>query len=348
VKKLFLLVSLFVSSLLLANKVIYFSYDDTPSRVVKGEIFPVTLKTLSVIDDFEDVNYSFTNHYGLKVLTKTPLREKKGKYFYDTFYFLTTKKYAKLPDIEASLISFKEYNSTKIDGKKLNIIELNPPKNFSNIIAKDFELIDYKTTTYDKKHNIIIIMAEATMSDINAMHFNNVFKQGIESIIESQDKSKITYYLVVDKKIENFSFTYFNLNKNKFVTLNLPIVVDDDSVSTQTDLKPKDQSKERLKIAIAAAVAFFAFIVVLIRKKYIYIVFVLIPLAYIAYLSVPEKDICIKTDANIYLLPVENGTVFETTTSRLYLPKEGSVTNFVKVKLHNKIGWVKNEDTCSY
>ena len=346
--KLFLLLSI-ISTFLYANKVIYFNYNDVPERVVKGEIFPITLKTISTIDNFKDIQYSFKNYTGIKILSTSPERKKKGKYFYDTFYFLSNKNSAKLPDIEASILSFNEYNSTTITGTKLNIVTLNPPKNFSNIVAKDFQLIDYKTTTYDNNHNIIILVASAYRSNISSMHFNNIYKQGIESILPSYNESKITYYLVIDKKIENFSFTYFNIDQNKYITLNLPIIVNDDSVSTQTDLKPKDQSKEKIKIVIATIITLLIAIFILLKKRYIYLVFVLIPLGYIIYISVPEKEICIKSGTNIYLLPVNNGTIFETTNFKLLLKKEGSVTNFVKVKLKNdKIGWVKNEDICSY
>jgi len=347
--KLLLLSLLFFSSLY-ANKVIYLNYDEIPSRVVKGEIFPVTIRSLSTIRDFDDIVYDFSNTKGLKRLTNTPKREYRGKYFYDTFYFLSTSSRAKLPDINASLIASQEYNATsQILGKKLNIITLNPKSNFSNIIANNFELLEYKTTTYDNRHNIVVFVASAKNCNIKAMEFKNIFKQGKESIHESYLDSKITYFLVIDKKIENFSFSYFNLQKNKFSLITIPIVVDDDSVTTQSDLKPKDQSKERLKMSIAAGIAFIAFIVILWRKKYIYLVFVIIPLVYIAYLALPEQEICIKQGTQIRLLPVENGTIFETTTLEYRLLKEGSVKNFVKVKLKNeKIGWVKNEDICSY
>jgi hypothetical protein len=344
-----LLLTLLVVSSLFANKVIYISYDEIPSRVVKGEVFPITLKVLSTVRNFEDINYTFSNYSGIEILNEIPFREEKGKYFYDTFYLLSTKSYAKLPDVEASLIALDDYNSTKILGKELNIITLNPKKNFSNIIANNFELQEYKTTSYDNRHNIIVFVALAQNSNIKAMHFKNVYKQGIESINDSYLDSKITYFVIVDKKIENFSFSYFNLPKNKFININIPIIVDDDSVTTQSDLKPKDQSRERLKISIAAGITLLGFIFILWRKKYIYLVLILLPVAYILYLAIPQKSICIKKGANIRLLPVENGTIFETTTTQYYLTKEGSVQNFIKVKLKNeKIGWVKNEDTCSY
>ncbi len=100
---------------------------------------------------------------------------------------------------------------------------------------------------------------------------------------------------------------------------------------------------------IAGVVAFIAFVFILWRRKYIYLILIIVPLVYIAYLAVPEQEICIKQGAVIRLLPVDNGTIFETASSEYTLLKEGSVDNFVKVKLKNeKIGWVRNEDICSY
>ena len=96
------------------------------------------------------------------------------------------------------------------------------------------------------------------------------------------------------------------------------------------------------------AIALMGIIFIVIRKKYIYLVFIIIPIGYVIYVSIPSKNICIKKGADIHLLPVSNGTIFETTTNRYHLLQEGSVKGFVKVKLKNeKIGWVKNEDTCS-
>ena len=240
------------------------------------------------------------------------------------------------------------YDTTVLIGKKLNVVTLNPKKNFSNIIANTFELVEYKTTNYDNKHNIIVLVATAQNCNIEQMSFQGVYKQGIESVTSSYFDSRITYYVVINEEIENFTFSYFDLTKNRFIRINIPIVVDDDSVTTQSDIKPKDQSRELLKMKIAAAVALVGFIFILWRRKYIYLVLILIPLIYIIYLSIPEKEICIKQGSQIHLLPVDNGTIFDTTNTKLHLQKEGSAKNFTKVKLKNeKIGWVKNEDICS-
>ena len=346
--KTFFLALLFISSLY-ANKVIYLNYDETPTRVIQGEIFTVTLKALSTVKQFDDISYEFSNAKGIKILDDVPIREQKGKFLYDTFHLLATAPYVKLPDVNASLIASQEYNSTFIKGKTLNVIRLNPKKNFSNIIANNLELNEYKTTNYDNTHNIIVFVLSAENANIDAMHFQNVYKQGKESSTNSYLTSRITYFVVVSKRVENFSFTYFNLLKNKFELINVPVIVDDDSVTTQSDLKPRDQSHDLQKMYAAAAVALLGFILVVLKRKIIYLIFIFIPLGYILYLSIPEQDICIKKGAQIQLLPVENGTIFETTKTRYSLPKEGQTEHYIKVKLNNnKIGWVKNEDTCAY
>lgn len=331
-------------------KVIYLNYEETPSRVLKGEIFKVTLKTLTTAKDFTDIVYELTDSAGLKLLSEFPSRNIDSKYYYETFYFLTTSNNARLPDFTARLLDYNnnQYKTTTLLGKKLNVVALNPKKDFSNIVADSFNIIDYKTTSYDSTHNIIVFVAEAQNCDIASFKLKNVYKQGMESVSESYFESKITYYAVIDKKIENFSFSYFNLKNNRFLLANIPIFVDDDSVTTQSDLKPKDQSRERLKIQILGVITFIIFFIILLKKKYKYLIFVLIPIAYIIYIWSPSKEICIKQDSNIHLLPVTNGTIFETTPTRYHLQKEGSVKDWTKVQLKNKkIGWVKNEDICS-
>jgi len=330
-------------------KVLYLNFKSTPHRVIKGEIFPITIKTLSTVKEFSSITYELLNSDGLKLLNETPFREKDSKYFYDTFYFVTTHSNANIPDFKATIRGFDDtlYRDTTLDGFKLNVVTLNPKSNFANIVADNFELLEFKTTAYDDNHNIVVFVATAKNCDIASFRLKDAYKQGIESITESPFNSKLVYYGVIKKEIENLSFTYFNLLQNNFLGLNIPIIVDDDSVTTQTDLKPKDQSHDRVKMLLASLIALIAFLLILWRKKYIYLVFILIPLAYVLYIAIPSKEVCIKVGSKIYLLPVHNGTIFEKTNTVYYLQKEGSVEDFVKVKLKNeKIGWVKNEDIC--
>jgi hypothetical protein len=348
VKKLLFLTLIFVTSLF-AQKVLYVSYNTVPTRVVKGEIFTVTLKTLSTLGNKKQINYKFSNHPGLRILNSYPQRAHKGKFFYDSFSMVATRSYAKLPDIKVYINPTSQYDPAYLKGDKLNVITLNPRKDFSNIIANSLALKEYKTTNYDNRHNIIVFVVTAKNADLSAMHFENVFKQGIESNNHSYRNAKATYYVVIEKNIENFTFSYFNLLKNNYEKISIPIVVDDDSVSTQSDLKPTDQSHDAIKMYIAIAIVLIGLIFVVWKRKYIYLIVLLFPLAYIIYLNMPQKEICIKKGANIYILPVTNGTIFETTQQELHLEKEGKVSHFIKIKLQNeKIGWVRDEDTCTH
>ena len=332
------------------QKVIYLSYEKIPQRVIKGEIFKVTIKTLCVVKDFVDITYELSGSEGLKLLSDFPSRETDPKHYLETFYFLATSENAKLPNFKATLLDYnnKKYDTTTLEGEKLNVISLNPKSDFSNIIANSFDIVEYKTTSYDATYNIVVFVAAATNSNISALKLNGVYKQGIESVADSYLNSKITYYAIIDKRVENLAFSYFNIIKDKFIQINIPIIVNDDSVTTQSDLKPKDQSHEILKMGIATIVAIIAFLIILWKKQYIYLIFIIIPLVYVLYTGTPSKEICIKEGSSIYLLPVANGTIFETTSSQYNLQKEFEVKGWAKVQLRDKkIGWVKDEDICS-
>ncbi|NPA65263.1 MAG: hypothetical protein GXO11_00110, partial [Epsilonproteobacteria bacterium] len=129
-------------------KVLYLSYIYTPKRVIKGEVFKITLKTLPVIENFDDIIYNFSDGRDIKLLTEKPYREKDGRYFYDTFYFQATGLHVKIPNVIANILTNTDetYRPTTLLGKEIDTISLHPREDFCNIIAKDFLIKKYKTT----------------------------------------------------------------------------------------------------------------------------------------------------------------------------------------------------------
>lgn len=331
------------------QKVLYLNYVDVPERIFKGQIFPLTVKVLSTEEHFEDIGYGFVHGSGYKLLTPIPERRPAGRFYLDTFYFLATGSRVTTPDLTASLrfSDFHETNPTTLAGKSIEVVTLNPPQGFANVIADDFQITNYKTTRYNRSQNIAVFSAAAQRCNIEAMHFDRIEQQGIESVTADHNRSTVTYYVVLPKKYENFSFSFFNLRTQAFEEVLIPIIVEDDSVSTQSDLKPTEHKHTQIKIGIAAAVAGISFLLFVFRRKLVYFVFVIIPAVYIAYAAVPIEHACIKSGSPIYLLPMENGTTFEVTTEQMSLEVEGKIKGYIKVKLdNNKIGWVKNEDLC--
>ena len=334
------------------QKVLYLSYVETPKRVIKGEIFSITIKTLSVVSDFEDIEYTLQNVHDIKILNDgIPYRKETDHFFLDTFYFQATGTRVRLPDITATLKDYfgTTYRPAILKGKTIEAISLNPKEDFCGIIAKNFVLKHYKTTSYDDRHNIVVFIAEAKQTFLKDFHLHSALKQGFESLSDTIESSRMTYYAVIDKNEENLHFSYFNTDKNDYITLNIPIIVEDDSVATQSDLKPKDDSKKQLKMLIAVGVILLGVVLLLWRQRVIYTLLILLPGIYVIFLMLPPKKVCIKQQSKIRILPLENGIVFEVAPHRLQLNKIGSTKGFVKVELPNKkIGWVKDEDLCTH
>ena len=332
------------------QKVLYLNYEALPERLFKGEVFSLTIKTLSTISDYNNIVYDFHNTLGLTQINKKPNRKRKGRYFYDTFFFKVKGARVKTPDVTASLLledGTKAYPTT-IVGEEIRTNVLNPNYAFSGVLADSFEIKDYKTTVYSPRYNILVFSATATRSNLDDFNLTRIKKQGFESLNRSVSLSKMTYFVILPKNLESLKFTYFNLKSKKFVSKLIPIIVNDNSVSTQSDLTPIDHTHTQLKISIAIGFAIVGFIIFVFRRKIIYLGLVAVPLIYVAYAAIPVEYACIKAGSNIYLLPMENGTIFETTPSQYSLEVQGDIKNYVKVKLHNdKIGWVHHDDICS-
>lgn len=332
-------------------QIVYATYDDVPQKVVTGEIFAVTVKSLSTNTNYQDISFKFQGGSHTRLINSNTKQTKEGNYFFNTFYFQVTGGNATLPDIVATAADEQGNaygTTTTLKGQDLSVLVLNPRSDFANIVAEEFSILTHKIKSYDKDHNIILFTATATRADLSKIKIPNVIKQGVESIDSSFMTPKVTYYVIVDKGQDNFDFSYYNLKEQNFEKISIPVIVDDDRVTTMSDLTPVDQQQKGLKItlAIILAVAIYAF--VWWKQNYRLLVLLLLPLAYIIYQVKPSQTVCIKQGSNVYLLPLNNGTAFYKTTVEEKLNVEGESGEFRKVKLDNdKIGWVRNADVCS-
>ncbi len=335
-----------------STKAIYLYYKELPKRVVKGEVFFVTLKNVTVVDNITDILYNFTSSQGVEVLNDSvPIKRIiSGHYYYDTLAFFATSSNVKLPDIEAIAVDADDnlYKPVKLKGKKIDSFGLNPPKNYSNIVAKDLKLTKYKTTTYDNKSNIVVLSIEAKQTLLKNFSLNGVIKQGIDSVNKDILNQKMIYYAIIDNSLEKLSFSYFDIDKNGFVNITVPIIVDDDRVTTQTDLNPHSNTLNKFEILVSVSVMILGIVLLLVRKKLIYSLLIFIPAFYVIYIILlPKEKVCVKQGSFITILPLYNSTVFEKTKHVLYLEKIGKTKGWTKVKLsEEKIGWVRDDDIC--
>jgi len=328
---------------------LYTTLVEKPDRLFKGEIFSITLRSIVTTDLFDSLQYAFSGGTGVERLSEEPEREFRTHAYYDRFYFKVTGSRAVLPDITPSITidSYDEETSDPIRGESIDVTVLNPPKDFSGILAERFSVTHVKTTKYDKHNNIIVFMADANRSDLGDFTVASALKQSFESLQVDPYASTMTYYAVLPDTVETLKFQYFNLRSQRYERIAIPIEVDDDLVSTTIDIKPIEHGHNYQKSIIFAATAALFFLLALWRRSWTLLLLAVAAGGYAAWLNIPLREVCIKEGARIYLLPMRNATVFEITPTRYTLEMQGHVEDYTKVKLlNNKIGWVKDEDTC--
>jgi len=330
-------------------KLLYQSYVNLPKKLFKGQVFTLTIKSLSAQEDYESLNYDFSKALNIKRLNKDKERRIQEPYFYDTFYFQVTGSRVRVPDVKTSLVfsDLRDEKTETLKGEFIETVKLNPEKDFSKVLAQKFKVLEYKTSQYDNQHNIVVFSAEAQMANLNDFSLAIASKEGIDSHEENLPYSTFTYYAVVSKQLNELKFTYFNIDSRRFDDVIIPIIVSHDRVSTQTDLAPTQNTHAFKKMVLAGIVSSIGLLLFVTRKKKIYLLLLILPLFFIAKLAVPIKHVCIKSDSNIYLLPVRNGTIFEQVPYKFTTEELGSSQGFTKIRMQNKqIGWVKDEDLC--
>jgi hypothetical protein len=330
-------------------KLLYQSYYELPKKLFKGQVFTLTIKALSAKKDYESLDYSFSNETGLTLLSDERERKINAPYFYDTFYFQVTGDHVRVPDVQTSLIFNNNSGSLEetLRGERINTVRLNPDQDFSQVLAENFKILEYKTTQYDNQHNIVVFSAEAKMANLNDFSLKAASKEGIDAYEQELPYSNFTYYAVVSKQLNELKFTYFNLGTRRFQDVVIPIIVINDRVSTQTDLAPTQNTHVFAKIIAAGLVSAIGIILFIYRRNKFYLLIIILPLFFIAKLSVPIKHVCVKEDSNIYLLPMKNGTIFEKVPFRFTTESLGEAEDFTKIRMqNNQIGWVQDENLC--
>ena len=336
------------ASLQAKQKVIYLSYhDDTykeniPERVFNGAYFSITLKSLVTTGEHKKLKYTFKGGRGAKLQNHYPSRKHEGTYVLDTFYFLATSSNIVLPNFRASVGS----ENTTLKGEKIEGVSLNPDKKFAGILADSFKVTSVDAKKYDNKHNILTFDAKAAHCNIKAFKLNGANEQGFESVKTGIEKSSMTYYAVIPKKFEKLEFTYFDLKKERYMKVKIPIEVVDDSVSTQSDLKPTENKNYIIKISAAGVVIIIALILLVVYRRWWIAIFIVAPGIYIALQATPAENICVSANAPIYLLPIENATVFDVLSEQGDFEVKHSVEGYKQITHNNKIGWISEDDIC--
>ena len=337
---------------LIGNTNFYMKYNRVPERVYVGQIFPVTVKTTVLTENFEDIRYKFIGGRGVERLNSKPRREKIDEdgivSVYDTFYFKAVNTTLTIPRINL----YSDYGLVAhLSGRVVSSIQLPSSKNFSGIFADNLEIYKILANRYDKTHNILTMFIRGNITNLDNIHFDEVYikKQDIQTKKSgSFFKNEIVYYVVLPNYYDKFILKYFNTSLFKFQQFENYIDVRDDMVTTAKDLRPQIIDKNRkIKLGIALSIL-IAFAVLTYFYRYYTNVF-LTSISFIIFIAliIPSPNVCVKNGSFVRILPMLSSTTFQTVESESIFEKVAEKGKFIKVRLsESSEGWIKEEDVC--
>ncbi|WQX95317.1 SH3 domain-containing protein [Helicobacter pylori] len=288
----------------------------------------------------------------IELLNKMPKWKKVEKeLFRATYYYKIKGIKAIIPSLEVSAFSNKDkYIDHSIAPKvALQVTDLSKNPRYANIMAKDLQVVQYKTKDYDDKNNILVMeiaFKEATWEDF---HIKEAIKQGFDNASLNQIKAKegsVFYYCVLPKTIQNLSFDYFSLSNKQFKTLSFSTIPTQDTTSIQSDLIPKNNFLVFSNVALLALCVFFLVLFFIFGRKLIFLGLGILCLGFVLYhLLFTQKSAVLLAHKKIRILPTQNSTILGLSKNEMPIKILGSHDDYYKILTpHEQIGWVKKDE----
>ncbi|GAA8772840.1 SH3 domain-containing protein [Helicobacter pylori] len=288
----------------------------------------------------------------IELLSKMPKWKKVEKeLFRATYYYKIKGIKASIPPLEVSAFSNKDkYIDHSIAPKvTLQVTDLSKNPRYANVMAKDLQVLQYKTKDYDDKNNILVVelaFKEATWEDF---HIKEALKQGFDNASLNQIKAKegsVFYYCVLPKTIQNLSFDYFSLSDRQFKALSFSTIPTQDTTGIQSDLIPKNNFLVFSNVALIALCVFFLVLFFIFGRKLIFLGLGILCLGFVLYnLLFTQKSALLLAHQKIRILPTQNSTILGLSKNEMPIKILGSHDDYYKILTpHEQIGWVKKDE----
>ncbi|MGL2565534.1 SH3 domain-containing protein [Helicobacter pylori] len=288
----------------------------------------------------------------IELLNKMPKWKKVEKeLFRATYYYKIKGVKAIIPSLEVSAFSNKDkYIDHSIAPKvALQVTDLSKNPRYANVMAKDLQVLQYKTKDYDDKNNILVMelaFKEATWEDF---YIKEAIKQGFDNASLNQIKAKegsVFYYCVLPKTLQNLSFDYFSLSNRQFKTLSFSAIPTQDTTGIQSDLIPKNNFLVFSNVALLALCVFFLVLFFIFGRKLIFLGLGILCLGFVLYhLLFTQKTALLLAHKKIRILPTQNSTILGLSKNEMPIKILGSHDDYYKILTpHEQIGWVKKDE----
>ncbi len=288
----------------------------------------------------------------IEPLNKMPKWKKVEKeLFRATYYYKIKGIKASIPSLEVSAFSNKDkYIDHSIAPKvTLQVTDLSKNPRYANIMAKDLQVLQYKTKDYDDKNNILVVELAFKEANWEDFHIKEALKQGFDNASLNQIKAKegsVFYYCVLPKTIQNLSFDYFSLSNRQFKTLSFSTIPTQDTTGIQSDLIPKNNFLVFSNVALLALCVFFLVLFFIFGRKLIFLGLGILCLGFVLYhLLLTQKSAILLAHKKIRILPTQNSTILGLSKNEMPIKILGSHDDYYKILTpHEQIGWVKKDE----
>ncbi|GAA9997599.1 SH3 domain-containing protein [Helicobacter pylori] len=288
----------------------------------------------------------------IELLSKMPKWKKMEKeLFRATYYYKIKGIKASIPPLEVSAFSNKDkYIDHSIAPKvTLQVTDLSKNPRYANVMAKDLQVLQYKTKDYDDKNNILVVELAFKEANWEDFHIKEALKQGFDNASLNQIKAKegsVFYYCVLPKTIQNLSFDYFSLSNRQFKTLSFSTIPTQDTTGIQSDLIPKNNFLVFSNVALLALCVFFLVLFFIFGRKLIFLGLGILCLGFVLYnLLFTQKSALLLAHKKIRILPTQNSTILGLSKNEMPIKILGSHDDYYKILTpHEQIGWVKKDE----
>ncbi|WQU33265.1 SH3 domain-containing protein [Helicobacter pylori] len=288
----------------------------------------------------------------IELLSKMPKWKKVEKeLFRATYYYKIKGVKASIPSLEVSAFSNKDkYIDHSIAPKvTLQVTDLSKNPRYANVMAKDLQVLQYKTKDYDDKNNILVVELAFKEANWEDFHIKEALKQGFDNASLNQIKAKegsVFYYCVLPKTIQNLSFDYFSLSNRQFKTLSFSTIPTQDTTGIQSDLIPKNNFLVFSNMALLALCVFFLALFFIFGRKLIFLGLGILCLGFVLYnLLFTQKSALLLAHKKIRILPTQNSTILGLSKNEMPIKILGSHDDYYKILTpHEQIGWVKKDE----
>ncbi|WQY69683.1 SH3 domain-containing protein [Helicobacter pylori] len=288
----------------------------------------------------------------IELLSKMPKWKKVEKeLFRATYYYKIKGIKAIIPSLEVSAFSNKDkYIDYSIAPKvALQVTDLSKNPRYANVMAKDLQVVQYKTKDYDDKNNILVMELAFKEANWEDFHIKEALKQGFDNASLNQIKAKegsVFYYCVLPKTTQNLSFDYFSLSNRQFKTLSFSAIPTQDTTGIQSDLIPKNNFLVFSNVALLALCVFFLVLFFIFGRKLIFLGLGILCLGFVLYhLLFTQKSALLLAHKKIRILPTQNSTILGLSKDEMPIKILGSHDDYYKILTpHEQIGWVKKNE----